>query len=511
MTTRTSVLIAGAGPTGLTLAIELARRDLHVRIVDRANGPSRSSRGKGLQPRTLEVFEDLGVLDAVLESGGHYPRFRVHAGPMSLPFGRLGKIVEPTPSVPFPNLWMLPQWRTEEVLRARLEQLGCRPEFNASLTAFAQDEGGVSATIATPAGVEQVHADYLVGCDGGHSTVRKALDVRFEGEVLEAQSVVAADVEIDGLDRSYWHVWPLAKGCVLTLCPLPGTTQFQLAAPLRKGAAPPEMSEAGIRDFIEQRIGHDRVRVRRVSCTSLFRPQVRMVDRYRVGRVLLAGEAAHVHPPSGGQGLNTGVQDAYNLGWKLAHVVRGVGEGLLDTYEAERLPIAAGVLGLSKRLMVKSSTKRGAETKQLHLHYRGGPLTDDDVAKPGRVRAGDRAPDAPCVDASGTPRRLFEIFRGTHWTVLAFGEADLQAIFRERWSDVVRIVHVDGYARRVYGVGVGAALILVRPDGYIGYFGTPGSCDRLDQYLSHWVGDCVPKMQSETDASGVPKAMYQRA
>src|SRR5262249_46899770 len=147
--------------------------------------------------------------------------------------------------------------------------------------------------------------------------VRKALSVRFEGEALEARPVVLADAEIDGLESSHWHIWPLAKGGLLTLCPLPGTSQFQLAAPVSARTEPPDPSEDGIRKFIEHRIGNDGVRVRRVACASLFRPQVRMVDRYRVGRVLLAGDAAHVHPPSGGQGLNTGIQDAYNLGWKL--------------------------------------------------------------------------------------------------------------------------------------------------------------------------------------------------
>src|SRR5262249_27939916 len=170
--------------------------------------------------------------------------------------------------------------------------------------------------------------------------------------------------------RTRWHVWPLAKGCLFTLCPLPGTSWFQLAAPLRGRAVPPEPSEDGIRDFVEARIGAPGVRVRSVGWASVFRPQVRMADHYRVGRALLAGDAAHVHPPSGGQGLNTGIQDAYNLGWKLANVLRGAPGALLDTYETERLPIAASVLGLSKRLMLRTSRGRGAETQQLGLHYR---------------------------------------------------------------------------------------------------------------------------------------------
>jgi hypothetical protein len=234
---------------------------------------------------------------------------------------------------------------------------------------------------------------------------------------------------------------------------------------------------------------------------SLFRAQVRLVERYRVGRVLLAGDAAHVHPPAGGQGLNTGIQDAYNLGWKLAAVLRGAPSSLIDTYQAERLPIAASVLGISKRLTLNASVRRGSETQQLGLHYRGTPLAIDDTARPGRVRAGDRAPDAPCVDEGGASRRLFEVFRGTHMTLLVFdGSAGgvTECVSTSGWAGVhvVRvlpqgaapvagaIVDVAGHARRAYGLEDASALVLVRPDGYIGYFGKPGSCSRLEQYLS---------------------------
>ena len=431
MTSRANVLIAGAGPTGLTLAIELARRDILCRVIDAASGPAKSSRGKGVQPRTLEVFEDLGVLDAVQAAGGLYPRFRVHAGPFSFAAGRLNKVVEPSSSVPFPNLWLLPQWRTEEILRARLERLGSHVEFGASLTSFDQDTGGVTATISTVAGIERVRADYLVGCDGGHSVVRKVLGVRFEGEELPARPVVLADVEIDGLDSEYLARLAAREG----LYPRrsvhwPELRNFSSPRLCQSAGSPPTPTEDGIHEFIESRIGKDGVRVGCVTWASVFRPHVRMVDRYRVARVLLAGDAAHVHPPSGGQGLNTGIQDAYNLGWKLAHVLRGASDTLLDSYESERLPIAASVLGLSKRLMLKASTRRGAETQQLELHYRGSSLAIDDAEKPCRVQAGDRAPDAPCVDGDGVQRRLFEIFRGTHLTLLAFGGGHEEAFAR---------------------------------------------------------------------------------
>ena len=362
----TEVLIAGAGPTGLTLACELARRSVPFRLVDAALAPFNGSRGKGLQPRTLEVFDDIGIVHDVLTSGALYPRFRVHAGPLSIPVWRMSKQRTSTSDTPYPNLWMIPQWRTEEILRARLGTFGGAVEYGVALTSFNQDEDLVQAILTrTDGAVEQVHARFLVGCDGGHSAVRKSLGLRFEGEALEGQRLIAADVELEGLDRDHWHLWPLAKGCVLTLCPLPGTAYFQLAAPLSTRAPAPEISEDGLRSLIAAATG-GRVHVKSVAWMSLYRPQVRMVDRYRVGRVFVAGDAAHVHPPAGGQGLNTGVQDAYNLGWKLAHVSTGAPDGLLDTYEAERLPVAAAVSGSASGCSVPRHPAGGRRRSNCH-------------------------------------------------------------------------------------------------------------------------------------------------
>jgi len=173
-------------------------------------------------------------------------------------------------------------------------------------------------------------------------------------------------------------------------------------------------------------------RIERVAWQSTYQPAVRMVNRYRVGRVFLAGDAAHLHPPAGGQGLNTGVQDAYNLGWKLAHVMRGGPESLLDSYESERLPIAAAVLGLSKQLHQKRFIKRGALTDQLGLHYRGSSLSSGSALRD--LHPGDRMPDVPLADGG----KLFERMRGSHATEFAT---------------------------------VGGPRILIRPDGYIAHIG----------------------------------------
>ncbi len=415
-----AVLIVGAGPTGLTLAIDLARRGISFRLIEAASTPFEGSRGKGIQPRTLEIFDDLGVIDAILAAGAPYPKFRTHLGPFSLRGGSLASSRQRTASVPYPNLWMVPQARTEAILRERLCALGREVEFGKTLAAFTHDEHRVSATLSTG---ETVRADFLVGCDGGHSTVRKALGLRFEGESIDEKPMLVADVEIEGLGRLEWHLWPFAKGGVMALCPLPNTSLFQFTSQAKAVGA-------GIEGAVHKVTGH---RVERIAWSSIYQPAVRMVDRYRVGRVFLAGDAAHVHPPTGGQGLNTGIQDAYNLGWKLAHVARGGPDSLLDTYQVERLPIAAAVLGLSKRLHQTRSIKRGDATNQIALHYRTSPLSSGSAL--GSLHPGDRMPDSQLDDGS----RLFDHLRGHHAT---------------------EFVTPDG------------PRILIRPDGYIAHIGS---------------------------------------
>jgi 2-polyprenyl-6-methoxyphenol hydroxylase-like FAD-dependent oxidoreductase len=415
----TQVIIVGAGPTGLTLGIELARRSIAFRLIDAEKGPRPGSRGKGIQPRTLEVFEDLGVIQAILEAGTLYPRLRVHLGPLALRLGRMGGRKQATEHVPYPNLWLVPQYRTEEILRQRLSELGGQVEFGAAFERVSAGERGVEVHLSTG---KLVRGEYLVGCDGGHSGVRKALGLALRGESLDTESAFIADIKLEGLDHTDWHVWPLAKGGSIALCPLPEPSLFQLMLPR-------EPAE-GIEEAVQRVTG---CRVTQIVWSSMYRPAVRMVDRLRVGRIFLAGDAAHLHPPTGGQGLNTGVQDAYNLGWKLAHVLRGGLDSLLDTYEAERLPVAAAVLGLSRHIYRTRSLKRGAATNQLRLHYRESALSS---GKPwGQLHPGDRMPDVRLSDGT----RLFEQTRGTHATELTAR---------------------DG------------TRILIRPDGYIASIGT---------------------------------------
>jgi 2-polyprenyl-6-methoxyphenol hydroxylase-like FAD-dependent oxidoreductase len=417
----TDVLIVGAGPTGLTLAIELARRSIAFRLIDAAKTPFAGSRGKGIQPRTLEVFHDLGVIEKILNTGMPYPELRVHLGPLSLRLGPLGGRHQATEAIPYPNLWLVPQNRTEAILRETLAELGGQVEFGTAFESVEQEEQRVTVRLSTG---EPLTAKYLVGCDGGHSAVRKAIGLALNGKALSDKLYVVADMEIPDLDHAVWHIWPLAKGGPLALCPLPEESLFQMTSP-RASLENLEQAEAVYKAC--------KRKVLRIPSSSSYRPATRMVDHYRAGRVFLAGDAAHLHPPTGGQGLNTGIQDAYNLGWKLASVLRGGPKSLLDTYEEERLPVAAAVLGLSSQLYKSRSLKRGEATNQLALHYRASSLSSG--APMGRLHPGDRMPNLQLANGN----KLFDEMRGTHAT---------------------EVITKTG------------ARILVRPDGYIAFIGT---------------------------------------
>jgi hypothetical protein len=230
----------------------------------------------------------------------------------------------------------------------------------------------------------------------------------------------------------------------------------------------------GLQQTLEAASGRSDILLRDLTWSTVWRPNLRMVEQFRFGRVFLAGDAAHVHPPAGGQGLNTGVQDAYNLGWKLSAALDGVSDELLDSYEAERLPVAARVLGISAELLQKhlsgadDAFERGEETRQLDLSYRDGPLTLDDGSSC-VLAAGDRAPDAPCLDRDGRSVRLFDCYAGPHWTLLRFGSTapTLDRAGLRSYCVGDDLVDVDRHIRKAYEVKDGAA-VLVRPDGYTG-------------------------------------------
>ncbi|MGW2599727.1 FAD-dependent monooxygenase [Streptomyces klenkii] len=493
------VLIAGAGPTGLVLAIDLTRRGIRHRLVEQESRGFPGSRGTGIQPRSLEVMDDLGTLPALFASGRPVPPMQTWEGAER---GRVWDLVEsgePSPGVPYPAPLMCPQWRTVEVLYERLEELGGRVDFSTGLAGFTQDEHGVTAELRHADGtVETVRAGYLVASDGGRSAVRKALGVPFEVEIVDARAALIADVRMSGferagVDRDHWHVWPKTPDGLFGLRPLEcaeGTIQIMAFwtdtsyEPHPERDATPE----ALSRLITERTGLTGLVPEEIIWASSFRPKAGMAERFRTGRVFLAGDAAHIHSPAGGQGLNTSLQDAYNLGWKLGAVLRhGAPDALLDTYDTERTQVAADVLSLSTRVhgqdrsigFDRGMSRRGKETHQLTLNYRNGPLARElrrDLPEDG-LRAGDRAPDAPCTDASGAPFSLFDAFRGPHFTLLdltgsdAAAGAAAAAVADVDWVRTYRVggpapdlADAGGHAKAAYGTG----LFLVRPDGYVG-------------------------------------------
>ena len=502
------VLIAGAGYAGLILACDLARRNVAFRIIDAQSEPPglrSGSRGKGIQPRTLEIYDDLGIIDEVRQQGGPYPPAMAWSGPKQLGLAKFHRIQtnQPTPDVPYPSMWMLPQPQALAVLRRHLERLGGKVEFGVALASFEQGAEGVDAILTqADSRRETVHTPYLIGADGARGVTRTVTGVDFAVEALDKHPMITADVVVDGLEPTHWHMWDDAKGGALWLGPLVGMNAFQLYAKFEDEE--PDLSFQALQKLISDRTGRPELILRDVLFSSHFGSRSGMAKHFRIGRVLLTGDAAHVHPPAGGQGMNTSVQDAYNLGWKLGQILKhGAPDRLLNSYEQERLTVAANLLEfvslLHKDWLGKGKDKeesRQGEHAQLSLNYRSSPLTLDlRQAMPNTViRAGDRAPDAPLVSAVNAALRMFDVFRGPHFTLLTIGAASPQR--RETYSHAVKsvtimpqgseagedsLVDVDGFVERIYGPGT----ILVRPDGYVGYAG-PEDAPRLNEYLGQF-------------------------
>lgn len=493
MNTDVDVLVVGAGPAGLTLACDLQRRGVNHRVISAASGGFEGSRAKAVQPRTLEVLDDLGVLDDLQRHGTLYPKLGLHLGPVTVPKTMI-KIHEASEDVPHPNTLLVAQYDTDAALRHRLAELGGQVEFDTRLISYTDDGDDVVATVRRPGGdPEEIRARYLIGADGGGSTVRTTSGIDFPGTTDENDRMIVADVTLDGLARDRWHIWPRKAGRFMALCPLPGG-KFQLMLKLRPDEKA-DLDQPAIDRLIRDFIGRSKMTIRQIHWSSVWRPNIRLAERYRTGRVLLIGDAAHVHPPTGGQGMNTGVQDAYNLGWKLAQTLAGAPDGLLDTYQAERRPVAARVLGLSSDIYNAMSsrplagTKRGDEERQLTLSYAGGPLAFSDTDTPGTgLRAGDRAPDAAYTDIHGRSGRLHQAFRGPKFTLLALGDGAAATAATLAWPamgdplDTLVVSDPGPGLKRSYGI-TGPTLILVRPDGYIAAVDRDGRHTDIEQFL----------------------------
>lgn len=482
------VLICGAGAGGLTLAIDLARQGVSFLLIEKLDNPFLGSRGKGIQPRTQEVFEDLGILDRIVAAGGFYPKQREYREDGSFSDTDVAEVQPATSAEPYHLPLMVPQFLTERVMRERLVELGHRPEFGCELIGFMQDTAGVTARVATQSGEETIRVRWLVGADGGRSFVRHSLDIGFPGRTLGVRAIVA-DVTLSGLSREVWHRF--GEGDMerqMSACPLAGTDLFQLQGPIPlEGEV--DLSAEGLTALLTERTGRSDIIVQAVSWASAFKMNARLADHYRMGRVFLMGDAAHTHPPTGGQGLNTSVQDAYNLGWKLAAVKRGAPDVLLDTYEEERRPVAQAMLGLATGLldaMKRGEMRRGRDVHQLDIGYPGSSLAVEAPERHGILLAGDRAPDARVQGAGGQQRRLFDLFKGPHWTLLAYGGgpvASLPGLHVHSLGERGDLADDAGQFRDAYGINAGER-VLVRPDGYVGAIVSFSENAALETYLT---------------------------
>lgn len=457
------VLIVGAGPTGLTTAIELARRGVAVHIVDSAAAPTTETRAVGVQPRTLELFEKLDLAEAAVAAGVPVTEFNVFSEGKR--FLHLDIHALPTPH---PYLLMLPQPQVEALLTARLAQHGVTVERGVELTALSRSPGDVRVTLQHRTGrTEQVHAPWVIGCDGAHSTVRHQLGVPFVGAAFE-ENFAVADVHLDwALPYDVFYSF-LNRGRFVAYFPMPGNLH-RLTIAYRPGQSP-----SGDVTFDELQTAVDRcapagTRIAHIAYAGRFRINQRKVARHSVGRVFLAGDAAHVHSVVGGQGMNTGIQDGFNLGWKLAAVIHGhAAPELLDSYAAERSPVARRLVkgtrratrmtllrnpiaAFARRNLAPHVTARPAAQRvlgraltQLDVSYRDGTGGTEDT----RLKVGDRFPRIDVLDSS-------------RFTLLHSGPKSrgLNAAIGSH-SDLIAI-------RQDPAPAGGAGLTLVRPDGYI--------------------------------------------
>jgi 4,5-epoxidase len=475
------VAIVGAGPTGLALATGLRAAGVDARLLDRAAAPATTSRALGLQPRGVEVLDRLGALGDL--PARSLPVEEVAVVVDGAPLARLD-LRRPTRLVPRPGL-IMSQVEVEDALRRRLAELGGAVELGWEFTGLAPDEHGV---VLTSAAGDQVRARWVVGADGAHSRVREQAGIGFPGVPL-AERFVLADVHADlPTPRTAVTTFLGAEG-MLALFPLPGEGLWRLLAarPGTDETAPePDRATvvAALLDGLERTAHLCADTVRDVVWASSFRIHRRLASSYRADRVLVAGDAAHVHSPFGGQGMNTGLGDAENLAWKLAAVVRGRARpGLLDTYAAERRPVATEVLSstsgmtrvmlggtaatrlLRDRVVVPAMNRPAVQRRikdassQLRVTYRRGPLGVRGAAgwRRGTV-PGDRLPDRACRRADGSPTRLSAELGG-RW-VLLDGDGDALRTARERLGG-------DAVVALTTAPGTPPGRWLVRPDGHV--------------------------------------------
>ena len=496
----TEVLIVGAGPTGLVLALWLVRQGVKVRIVDRADGPGTSSRAMAVQARTLELYRQLDLADEIVEGGLRNPAINMWVKGerrARLDFRDAGRDM-----TPYPFVLIYPQDRHERVLVRRLEEAGVRVERNTELLGFEQGEYGVDARLRGPAGETACRAAWLAGCDGAHSAVRHQMGSGFEGGTYQ-HTFYVADVEVSGPSADGEIHLSLEDGDFALLLAYDLKGHARLIGAVRD-AEVAEGHELGFEDVRQRAISSLGMKIERVNWFSTYRVHHRVAGHYRTGRAVLLGDAAHVHSPAGGQGMNTGIGDTINLAWKFAHMLRGrAPDSLIDSYETERKAFALKLVETTDRVFsfvtadggfadfvrtriapLFASAAYGIEPvrafmfrvlSQTGIEYHDSPLS---AGHAGHVRGGDRLP----WTGYGGPDN-YAWLTDIAWQVHVYGTVrpGLETwcahrgigLHRYDWCDACQAA---GFARD--------AAYLVRPDGYVALADRAAQAERFEEWFA---------------------------
>ncbi|KZV66553.1 hypothetical protein PENSPDRAFT_636892 [Peniophora sp. CONT] len=514
------VLVVGAGPVGLVGALALAMNGVKVHIIEKLPALAVGQRGAGIAPRTMETYRMLGFVDEVKAAGSTIMKAQKYDSE-----GRPTEVFDfvdhgkKTPGAPEPESWLFGQDGICKIVARHLkERFGAYIEFGTELVNVEQDNAGATAIVHVQGVEKTVRVKYVVGADGGKGISRKLAGVELINQSNAQGRMLIGDLVLEGFNTQYWHHFQDGKGNVFAVRPVPEDPKlfFIVGYGPDLDIARATTDVEHLLEWMHKVTHHADVAIDKVSILADWRLNVRMCDKFQSGRIILAGDAGHLHSPTGGQGLTSGIMDVRNLSWKLALVCKGLASpSLLDTYSEERVPVISEMLKITTKLANatfkakpdEEAFRRPASLGQLGVHYRWSPIVYDglregepqfestDLAPPStygldeetpRLQAGDRAPDAPGLIGARGETTLFNIFNAARHTVLVFGSAHAAAVravvgkYPEGFVDIVTLlregsdkqedalVDAQGHAYRGYAVEAGVAVAIVRPDGVVG-------------------------------------------